>query len=97
MQILCPDGIDQFNNSLVSVSIFCLFSCLPFFIQNFEVYSYAHSQVRDELEHLLDDDEDMAEMYLTEKQLLENSSTSSMNERDDMDEDVLRPDIDDRH
>ncbi|XP_044489159.1 magnesium transporter MRS2-3 [Mangifera indica] len=44
-------------------------------------------KVRDELEHLLDDDEDMAEMYLTEKlvQQLENSSTSSMNERDDMD------------
>ncbi|KAE8697812.1 hypothetical protein F3Y22_tig00110610pilonHSYRG00502 [Hibiscus syriacus] len=29
--------------------------------------------VRDELEHLLDDDEDMVEMYLTVKQLLENS------------------------
>ncbi|XWS39851.1 hypothetical protein CRYUN_Cryun18bG0090200 [Craigia yunnanensis] len=53
-------------------------------------------KVRDELEHLLDDDEDMAEMYLTEKQLLENSSTSSMNERDDMDDEVLRPDINDR-
>ncbi|MBA0791656.1 hypothetical protein Gohar_016224, partial [Gossypium harknessii] len=53
-------------------------------------------KVRDELEHLLDDDEDMAEMYLTEKQLLENSSTSSMNERDDMDDDVLRPDINER-
>ncbi|XWS68145.1 hypothetical protein CRYUN_Cryun04dG0066100 [Craigia yunnanensis] len=53
-------------------------------------------KVRDELEHLLDDDEDMAEMYLTEKQLLENSSTSSMNERDNMDEEVLRHDIDDR-
>ncbi|XP_022726328.1 magnesium transporter MRS2-3-like [Durio zibethinus] len=52
-------------------------------------------KVRDELEHLLDDDEDMAEMYLTEKQLLENSSTSSMNERDDMDE-ILQPDMDDR-
>ncbi|OMO73852.1 Mg2+ transporter protein, CorA-like/Zinc transport protein ZntB [Corchorus capsularis] len=53
-------------------------------------------KVRDELEHLLDDDDDMAEMYLTEKQLLENSSTSSMNEGDDMDEGVLRPDINDR-
>ncbi|KAL1118097.1 hypothetical protein V6Z11_D01G009300 [Gossypium hirsutum] len=53
-------------------------------------------KVRDELEHLLDDDEDMAEMYLTEKQLLENSSTSSMNERDDMDDDILRPDINER-
>ncbi|KAG4212820.1 hypothetical protein ERO13_A01G009380v2 [Gossypium hirsutum] len=53
-------------------------------------------KVRDELEHLLDDDEDMAEMYLTEKQLLENSSTSSMNERDDMDDHVLRPDINER-
>ncbi|KAL4272974.1 hypothetical protein GQ457_13G007050 [Hibiscus cannabinus] len=49
-------------------------------------------KVRDELEHLLDDDEDMAEMYLTEKQLLENSSTSSMNEREDMGDVVLRPD-----
>ncbi|GAY48752.1 hypothetical protein CUMW_114150 [Citrus unshiu] len=46
-------------------------------------------KVRDELEHLLDDDEDMAEMYLTEKlkQQLKSSSTSSMRERDDdMDE-----------
>ncbi|KAH9695110.1 Magnesium transporter MRS2-3 [Citrus sinensis] len=48
-------------------------------------------KVRDELEHLLDDDEDMAEMYLTEKlmQQLENSSTSSINERDDMDDEHL--------
>ena len=56
--------------------------------------------MRDELEHLLDDDEDMAEMYLTEKliqQQLENSSTSSMNERDDMVDEVLRSDVDDRH
>ncbi|XP_022777362.1 magnesium transporter MRS2-3-like [Durio zibethinus] len=52
-------------------------------------------KVRDELEHLLDDGEDMSEMYLTEK-LLENSSTSSMNEADDMDEEVLQPDIDKR-
>ncbi|KAJ0010492.1 hypothetical protein Pint_33659 [Pistacia integerrima] len=55
-------------------------------------------KVRDELEHLLDDDEDMAEMYLTEKlvQQLENSSTSSMNERDDMDDEVLQSNMDDR-
>lgn len=56
--------------------------------------------MRDELEHLLDDDEDMAEMYLTEKlvqQQLDNSSTSSMNERDEMDDEVLRSDVDDRH
>lgn len=56
--------------------------------------------MRDELEHLLDDDEDMAEMYLTEKlvqQQLDNSSTSSMNERDEMDDEVLRSDLDDRH
>uniref|UniRef100_A0A7C8Z3D6 Magnesium transporter n=1 Tax=Opuntia streptacantha TaxID=393608 RepID=A0A7C8Z3D6_OPUST len=42
-------------------------------------------KVRDELEHLLDDDEDMAEMYLTEKlaqQNLENSSVSSMDDHD---------------
>lgn len=53
-------------------------------------------QVRDELEHLLDDDEDMAEMYLTEKllQQLENSSTGSSN---DMDDEVLRSNMDDRH
>ncbi|XAR72980.1 hypothetical protein NMG60_11019813 [Bertholletia excelsa] len=44
-------------------------------------------KVRDELEHLLDDDEDMAEMYLTEKMMdLENSSQSSVNEEDGMDE-----------
>ncbi|XP_024032760.1 magnesium transporter MRS2-3-like [Morus notabilis] len=56
-------------------------------------------KVRDELEHLLDDDEDMAEMYLTDKlvqQQLENSSTSSMNERDEMDDEVLRSDMDER-
>ncbi|CAK9315707.1 unnamed protein product [Citrullus colocynthis] len=47
-------------------------------------------KVRDELEHLLDDDEDMAEMYLTEKmvqQQLENSSTTSIPERDEMEDD----------
>lgn len=41
--------------------------------------------MRDELEHLLDDDEDMAEMYLTEKlaaQNLDGSSVSSVNEQD---------------
>lgn len=45
-------------------------------------------QVRDELEHLLDDDEDMAEMYLTEKleeQQQDNSSTSSTKEQDPVD------------
>ncbi|KAG8473530.1 hypothetical protein CXB51_035644 [Gossypium anomalum] len=60
-------------------------------------------KVRDELENLLDDDDDMAEMYLTEKQLVENSSTSSMNERDDLDDDdddeaeaaAVEPDKDD--
>lgn len=55
-------------------------------------------KVRDELEQLLDDDEDMAEMYLTDKmvqQHLENSSQSSMDEHDDMD-DVARSDMDDR-
>lgn len=52
-------------------------------------------KVRDELEHLLDDDEDMAEMYLTEKLVqLENSSTSSMNESDEMDEEILQSDTD---
>lgn len=46
-------------------------------------------KVRDELEHLLDDDEDMAEMYLTEKleeQQLDNSSTSSVKDQDIIDE-----------
>jgi magnesium transporter len=48
-------------------------------------------KVRDELEHLLDDDEDMAEMYLTEKllqQQLEQTSSeedSVVDTRDDMD------------
>lgn len=45
--------------------------------------------MRDELEHLLDDDEDMAEMYLTEKleeeEALENSSTK---EQDMVDEEA---------
>ena len=55
--------------------------------------------MRDELEHLLDDDEDMAEMYLTEKmvqQQLETSSTSSIPERDEMDDDVQQLGKDDR-
>lgn len=58
-------------------------------------------QVRDELEHLLDDDEDMAEMYLSDKlaEHLDNSTVSSMDEQDGRDDDVLRSDIDnnDRH
>ncbi|XP_042508590.1 magnesium transporter MRS2-3 [Macadamia integrifolia] len=56
-------------------------------------------KVRDELEHLLDDDEDMAEMYLTDKMMqphLDGSSTLSfINERDGMD-DVLQSEMDDR-
>ncbi|KAI9388596.1 hypothetical protein POPTR_009G086300v4 [Populus trichocarpa] len=55
-------------------------------------------KVRDELEHLLDDDEDMVELYLTEKlvqQQLEDSSTSSLNEGNDMDDDELQADSDD--
>ncbi|GMI88304.1 ARABIDOPSIS THALIANA MAGNESIUM TRANSPORT 4, magnesium transporter 4 [Hibiscus trionum] len=53
-------------------------------------------KVRDELEHLLDDDGDMAEMYLTEKQQTENSSTPSLDERDELDEqeEVVEPDKD---
>ncbi|PIN14178.1 Magnesium transporters: CorA family [Handroanthus impetiginosus] len=45
-------------------------------------------KVRDELEHLLDDDDDMAEMYLTEKlqEQLENSSVASMSRQDSSDE-----------
>lgn len=54
-------------------------------------------QVRDELENLLDDDEDMAEMYLTDKlmqQHLDGSSVSSLNDRDGIDDSVLRSDVD---
>lgn len=52
--------------------------------------------MRDELEHLLDDDNDMAEMYLAEKSKIEDSSVSSINEQDDMDEnDTLE--MDHRH
>ena len=41
----------------------------------------------------------MAEMYLTEKfqQSLENSSTSSINERDETDDEEFQSAIDDRH
>ncbi|PWA81035.1 magnesium transporter 4 [Artemisia annua] len=56
-------------------------------------------KVRDELEQLLDDDEDMAEMYLTDKleQQLEKSSTSSfVNEEDAMDEEILQTEADGR-
>ncbi|KAJ0801135.1 putative magnesium transporter MRS2 [Helianthus annuus] len=53
-------------------------------------------KVRDELEHLLDDDQDMAEMYLTDKleRQLENASVSSVNEQDHVDEQVLQSDLD---
>ncbi|KAL8505147.1 hypothetical protein ACS0TY_016380 [Phlomoides rotata] len=45
-------------------------------------------KVRDELEHLLDDDDDMAEMYLTDK-LLEDSTISSVDEQDELDDLVM--------
>ncbi|KAK9941850.1 hypothetical protein M0R45_007543 [Rubus argutus] len=54
-------------------------------------------KVRDELEHLLDDDDDMAEMYLTEKLQLENSTTSSLTERDDVSDEAPQTDMDDRN
>lgn len=51
-------------------------------------------KVRDELEHLLDDDEDMAEMYLTEKilqqQLEQTSSEEDIDAHDDDDNDIDR-------
>nr|GMD90351.1 magnesium transporter MRS2-3-like [Ipomoea batatas] len=55
-------------------------------------------KVRDELEHLLDDDEDMAEMYLSDKLFeVESSSVSSMNEQEDgMDDEVMQSDVNDR-
>ncbi|KAI7726126.1 hypothetical protein M8C21_011156 [Ambrosia artemisiifolia] len=57
-------------------------------------------KVRDELEQLLDDDGDMAEMYLTDKleQQLDNSSSSSsfVNEKDALNEEVLQTEIADR-
>lgn len=49
--------------------------------------------MRDELEHLLDDNEDMAEMYLTEKleeEQFDNSSTSSRKDQDIIDEEEDR-------
>ncbi|PHT78626.1 hypothetical protein T459_16678 [Capsicum annuum] len=50
----------------------------------------AHTLVRDELEHLLDDDEDMAEMYFTDKLMeqLEDSSVSSISGMNGIDEEV---------
>ncbi|KAG8376788.1 hypothetical protein BUALT_Bualt09G0100400 [Buddleja alternifolia] len=56
-------------------------------------------KVRDELEHLLDDDDDMAEMYLTDKlrEQLENSSVSSINGQEGEEDEVVRSDKDDRH
>ncbi|PWA66406.1 magnesium transporter 4 [Artemisia annua] len=55
-------------------------------------------KVRDELEQLLDDDGDMAEMYLTDKleQQLDDSSSSFVNEEDVMDDDILKTEMDDR-
>ncbi|KAL4181764.1 hypothetical protein AMTRI_Chr12g239020 [Amborella trichopoda] len=57
-------------------------------------------KVRDELEHLLDDDEDMAEMYLTDKlfqQRLDGSdSLASLNERrESVDNGVVTSDVED--
>ncbi|KAF5733219.1 magnesium transporter MRS2-3 [Tripterygium wilfordii] len=55
-------------------------------------------KVRDELEHLLDDDEDMAEMYLTDKLALhleDSVASSSMSDRDDINYDVIQSDMDD--
>ncbi|OVA10689.1 Mg2+ transporter protein [Macleaya cordata] len=55
-------------------------------------------KVRDELENLLDDDEDMAEMYLTHKAMqhhLDGSSASSQSENNEMDDEFSQPDIDD--
>lgn len=58
-------------------------------------------KVRDELEHLLDDDEDMAEMYLTEKilqQQLEQTSSSEEEKEEEEDVDVNHDhDHDDDH
>ncbi|KAK4258863.1 hypothetical protein QN277_005263 [Acacia crassicarpa] len=55
-------------------------------------------KVQDELEHLLDDDEDMAEMYLTDKlqQQLDDSSAPSLNDKDDMEDQELETDMDGR-
>ncbi|KAL4581101.1 hypothetical protein LXL04_017310 [Taraxacum kok-saghyz] len=55
-------------------------------------------KVRDELEQLLDDDGDMAEMYLTDKfeQLPENASVASVCDQDLADEQVLESEMDDR-
>ncbi|CAH1445000.1 unnamed protein product [Lactuca virosa] len=55
-------------------------------------------KVRDELEQLLDDDGDMAEMYLTHKLelQLENASVTSVNEQDLADEQVLDSEMHDR-
>lgn len=69
------------------------------------MHAHIDWQVRDEIEHLLDDDEDMAEMYLTDKLSvesdLENSSaSSSMDElpRNEMDDEIHQAaDVDDRH
>jgi len=67
------------------------------------VQTYDDFQVRDELENLLDDDGDMAELYLTDKlaqKKFENSSTSSSmnNNGDDMMMNrVLQPNIIDRY
>ncbi|XP_030462818.1 magnesium transporter MRS2-F-like [Syzygium oleosum] len=49
-------------------------------------------KVRDELEHLLDDDNDMAEMYLTEKLLARSLDNASIREEVDN----IAPEIDDK-
>ena len=71
-----------------------------YFVYFYVNFGHTYLQVMDELEHLLDDDEDMAEMYLTEKlvqQHIENSSVSYMNERDDMDVEVSQSNMDHRY
>jgi magnesium transporter len=65
--------------------------------------TYDHLQVRDELENLLDDDADMAELYLTDKLAKQKfeifSAASSMNNNGDdmMTNRVLPQDIVDRY
>lgn len=49
-------------------------------IQFLILRSSCNLQVRDEIEHLLDDDNDMAEMYLTEKL---NASKEEVSDEDD--------------
>lgn len=73
----------------------------PFLIDSAKMCLIIYFQVKDEIENLLDDDDDMAELFLTDKLAQHhypNSSVSSINNADDVENlQVPQPNINDRY